>query len=173
MHKESAFTLVELLVALAVAAVILTVAVPAFSRLATEQRVVTASNSLLAGFHLARAEAVRRGQRVTLCPSTDGDSCSPGVGYHAGWIVAVGPNAGQGLSGTGEVIRREGPLANGVTAVGNGSMANYISFVPTGQTRQLGGGLQMGRVTICNDAVGRSIIINRAGRPRVAEDACQ
>ncbi len=172
MLRNTGFTLVELMVVLAVFAVLSAVAVPGLGRMAAEQRVITSTNMLLSALHLARSEAVRRNQRVTLCPSTNGAQCTPGVGYDAGWIVFAGPAAGAGLGSGGEVIRQQAAMRQGLWATGNGSMAQYVSYLPSGQTRQLGGALQMGRITICHEEIGRSIIISRVGRPRVEETSC-
>lgn len=172
MLRDKGFTLVELMVVLAVFAFLTLVATPGFGRLATEQRIITSTNSLLSALNLTRSEAIRRGQRVSLCPSTDGETCSADTPYDHGWIVFAGPPEGEPLDVAGPIIRYEPPMRTGISATGNGAMARYVSYLPTGQTRQLGGGLLMGRITLCNDGIGRSIVINRVGRPRVEDATC-
>lgn len=64
--KNSGFTLVELMVTLAVAAILATVALPGFTSLIQTNRVTTQTNELVASLNLARSEAIRRGLPVTV-----------------------------------------------------------------------------------------------------------
>lgn len=171
MPREAGLTLIELMVTLAVAAILITVAVPGFGGLVTEQRLVTTTNQFVTALHLTRSEAVRRGSRVTLCASEDGNTCGSTVGYSGGWIVFVGPEPGVALVSAGEVLRVF-PGSQTLGIQGNGTMANYISFVGSGETRQLNGALQMGTVTVCDGDRARLVVISRTGRPRVEQASC-
>ncbi|XQU08457.1 GspH/FimT family protein [Halomonas sp. LY9] len=73
------FTLLELLVALALFATLATVAIPNFSRIIQENRVVTTTNDYKIALSFARSEAVRRNQAVSLLPVA--------AGWSAGWEV--------------------------------------------------------------------------------------
>ena len=66
------FTLLELLVTVAVAAVVVGVAVPQFSRFVAESRVSAATTELRMALHFARSAAVTGRLPVTLCKSADG-----------------------------------------------------------------------------------------------------
>jgi type IV fimbrial biogenesis protein FimT len=171
MPREHGLTLIELMVTLVVAAILITVAVPGFGSLVAEQRLVTATNQFVTALHLTRSEAVKRGGRVTLCASEDGQTCESSVGYTGGWIVFVGPEPGAALAPAGEVIRVF-PSSQALGIEGNGTMAGYISFVGTGETRQLSNALQMGTVTICGGDHARRIVISRTGRPRIEQASC-
>src|SRR5947209_2461821 len=81
------FTLVELLVVLAIAAILVGYGAPAFSGLLRSTRLTTATNDLFAGMLMARSEAVKRRSRVALCKSSDGQSCTAAGGWEQGWIV--------------------------------------------------------------------------------------
>jgi len=69
---EKGFTLIELMIAMAVLAVLTTLALPSFNQWIANTRIRSTTESVLAGFQLARAEAVRlnRGVRVTLNADT-------------------------------------------------------------------------------------------------------
>lgn len=75
-HKTSSykqgFTLVELLITVAVFAVLILLALPSFNQWIVNTKIRTTTESVLAGFQLARTEAIRlnRGVRVTLNPDT-------------------------------------------------------------------------------------------------------
>jgi len=60
------FTLIELMVTLTILAILLALAIPSFARLLAANRVSTETSELIASLNLARSEAVRRGQAVTL-----------------------------------------------------------------------------------------------------------
>jgi type IV fimbrial biogenesis protein FimT len=145
--------------------------VPGFAHLVAEQRVVTTTNRFVTALHLTRSEAVKRGARVTLCASEDGSTCSGTEGYGNGWIVFVGPEPGAPLDPPGEVLRVF-PATPPLEITGNGWMTTYISYVGTGETRQLSGALQPGTVTICDGTRARNVIISRTGRPRVEPSIC-
>jgi len=171
MPREQGYTLIELMVTLAVAAIIVTIAVPGFGNLLAEQRLVTTTNHFVTALHLTRSEAVKRGTRVSLCASADGTSCGSASGYSAGWIVFEGPEPGAPLEPADEILRVFAP-SGAATVEGNDTMTTYISYVATGETRRLSGALQMGTVTICDAGRARRVVISRTGRPRVEPSVC-
>lgn len=165
------FTLVELLVTLAVSALLLAVAVPSTAVIVKSVRLSSASNVFLSGLYLARGEAIKRNARVVLCKSLDGVACAMVGGWEQGWIVFHDAN-NNGLRDANElVIRREASLSSGLRLRGNMNVARYVSFAPTGATKLLSGGFQAGTLTICHESAesgeGREIVLNAVGRPRV------
>ncbi|MEW9573047.1 GspH/FimT family pseudopilin [Rhodanobacter sp. Si-c] len=131
------FTLVELVVTLAVLAILIMVAVPGFRDTIRRSRVSSASNALLADLRYARAEAINRGQLVSLCPSSDGGNCTAdGSAWDAGWLVYTYP-AGAASANTayaaGNILLRTGATRPGVTI--SASTADVVSFGQQGQLR--------------------------------------
>ena len=171
MPREHGITLVELLVTLAVAVILATIALPGFAGLLQEQRLITATTDFMASLRLARSEAVQRGEGVLICPSADGSHCQED-GYTVGWIVRVAPEYPADISEPGEVLRVYGGPPAAVSIEANGTMSRYIAYRPDGQTRQINGGLQMGTVSLCHGDKGRRIIISRTGRARVEGVEC-
>lgn len=172
MRKEAGLTLVELLVTLTVLGVVLGIGVPAFGNLIQGSRLTTATNSLVSALHFTRSEAVRLNTRVTLCNSADGVYCASEGGWQQGWIIFID------LHGTG-TREDQDPLlavaaarASGITITGNHPVQRYVSYVGLGSTRSANGGLQMGTLTVCADALGRQIVISRTGRARVQDGGC-
>lgn len=68
MKKVTGFTLIELMITLAVAAILLTIGVPSFQYIIQGNRVSTQTNDLITGLSTARSEAIRRNREVTLEP---------------------------------------------------------------------------------------------------------
>lgn len=163
--------LVELMVTLAVVAILLSVAAPSFANILRESRLTTASNELLAALFLTRSTAITQGRRVTICTSADGEVCESGIGWDAGWIVFADLN-NNGIRDPEEtVLRAGGQQITGIRMQGNTPVRNYVSYLPNGMTRAVNGALQMGTITACSDGRARQIVISAAGRPRVVRDA--
>jgi len=84
------FTMVELLTAIAVLAVLLALAVPNFNDATLSARLNGFANSLVAAAQVARSEAIKRNANITLCKSANGTSCAATGGWQQGWIVLNG-----------------------------------------------------------------------------------
>jgi len=67
MKKEHAFTFVELIVALAIAAILMTIGVPSMRDLIRNNRLVAATNTFVSTMNIARSEAIKQGRNATLC----------------------------------------------------------------------------------------------------------
>lgn len=165
------FTLIELMLVIAVASVLLGFGIPSMTALMNSNKLTAASNALLSSMRLARSEAFKRNGRVVLCKSRDGASCITTGGWEQGWIVFHDAD-GNGEHDQAEVIIERGnPLPDTLRLTGNSTVARYVSFVATGAARMAGGGFQAGTVTVCNlSATGgeaRQIVLNAVGRPRV------
>ncbi len=80
------FTLMELLITLAVSAVLLAIAVPSFREIMTANRLATAANEFVSALHEARAQAIRGGQGAVFCGTANPagwpcGSAAPGAVY--------------------------------------------------------------------------------------------
>jgi type IV fimbrial biogenesis protein FimT len=126
------FTLVELLVTFAIAAILVALAAPAMTSFLAEQAAAGNADELAATFRLARTEAMKRSAGVTVCASSDGAEC--GSDWAAGWIVTAGGNVlrvQNGLAGMDSVDADEDTVtfsSNGLVSGGSGN----FTFVPTG-----------------------------------------
>jgi type IV fimbrial biogenesis protein FimT len=87
----SGFTLIEMLMTMAIAAVLLALAVPSFRYVTNSNRIAGEINGLLGDLQFARAEAIKEGQTVTVCQSTDGATCTGLTSWQGGWIVFSDP----------------------------------------------------------------------------------
>lgn len=154
-YTNRGFSLVELMVTLSVAAILVTIAVPSFSDFIKNNRLITQTNDFVTALNLARSEAVKRGDRVTVCKSSDQISCSGSGSWDQGWIVFADVN-GDGVvtDPATNVLRVHGSLSGNVSLYGDASLVDYVSYVSTGATRQIGGGIsatQSGVLILCDD----------------------
>lgn len=76
MHgRQRGFTMLELMVTIAVLAIIMGMAAPSFRNMMLSNSLSAAGNEVIAALQLARMEAVRRRGNVEVCPTTDGEEC--------------------------------------------------------------------------------------------------
>jgi type IV fimbrial biogenesis protein FimT len=86
-HRSRGFTLVELITAVAVLAILVALAVPNFNDATLSARLNGFANSLVASAQVARSEAIKRNSTITLCASSDGATCAASGGWEQGWVV--------------------------------------------------------------------------------------
>lgn len=129
--SQSGFTLVELMITLAIAAILLTMAVPSFSSFVRGNRATTQTNDLIATLQLARGEAIKSNRRVSICMSSDQSTCS-GTNWASGWIVFTDTDANGTRAGTETLIRVHEALPNSTLTVAGFSTANYVQYLSTG-----------------------------------------
>lgn len=178
-------TLIEVLVVLAIIAIVAGFAIPSFLGLMASTRVSWTVNAFVSDTRYARGEAMRRGITVTLCrsadPAADPPKCSSGNGvavggWREGWFVFADED-GDGAfdSGADTVVRVQQALANAgnFLAVNNAGGAvnnrNHISYDANGRAV----GLQSRWLVQAAGALGnnrsytRTLCMNMAGRVRV------
>jgi type IV fimbrial biogenesis protein FimT len=128
MQKETGFTLVELMVVIAIVGILLSVGVPSFRYVTTSNRMSTEVNSLLGDLQYARSEAIKEGQTVTVCPSVDFKSCSSTSSWQSGWIVFSNPDNDAAVVDSGEpILRVRAGFAGNDTLLADNSI-QYFTF---------------------------------------------
>jgi type IV fimbrial biogenesis protein FimT len=147
-RAQIGFTLYELLVTLLVGGVLLGIGVPNFLAFQRNNAMVAATNNLVSGLYLARAEAVKRQVPVTLCGSANPLAAAPacGGGGNGGFIVFVDENGNVDANGSpvltdasdgnaavdaGETVLMQRAAPGGtMNVLGDGGQ--YVSYAPNG-----------------------------------------
>jgi type IV fimbrial biogenesis protein FimT len=92
-RRNPGFTLVELMVVTSIVVLLLAIGVPSFRYVTSSNRATTEINGLLGDLQFARSEAIREGQQINVCASTDGATCiASGTTWNTGWLVMSGTN---------------------------------------------------------------------------------
>lgn len=153
------FTLLELLVTIAVAAILLTLALPSYRHTVESNAVATRVNDLVGALNYARSAAVSRGTDVYLCASTDESTCSDQdpTDWARGWLVYLPVNAAQTTS-VGQTLRVQGGTAPGVALVSDSGQPvrfNSNGFAMSGRHFSAGASSSDLDTRICIAATGR------------------
>jgi type IV fimbrial biogenesis protein FimT len=166
MKKHTGFTLIELMITLVVAAILLTVGIPSFRDLIKNNRLVSYTNSFVAGAHLARSESIKRRRYGFICASADQTTCSNNSNWATGWIIWIDDNADI-TPQAAELLRVNETLDPNMSFTSNGP--NQFRFDPMGIVNT------SGQLTLCDDRTGetgRVISISNSGRVATANNAC-
>ena len=168
--QNSGFTLIELMVTLAVAAIILSVGVPSFRAVIMDNRLVSQANQLVTSIKIARSAAVRYQRNATVCASANFDatvpSCSASTDWSDGWIVWVDKDR-DAATDANEVISVFGPIHDASTLTSGAPAFTYDArgFGVTGAAD----------MTLCDSRTaetGRLIRVNTVGRTNVQRQGC-
>lgn len=169
-RKATGFTLVELVVTLAVAAMLVAMAAPAFSTYIKNNRIIAATNHLVAQLQYARSEAVSKGQPVVLARTG-----ATAKDLSKGWIIYTDGSAtvgGSKYTASEDTLLKsfEGYGSSNITLNSNAAGNQWIAYSSRGLLWENPGVSVV--IAVCDDrgvTQGRLITISPTGRSRVTD----
>lgn len=164
-HRTSlnGFTLIELMMTLAIGAILLMLAAPSLGNLIAHTRMATAEGTLAGSLHHARAAAIMHNKRVVVCPSNDARHCLSSDEWQRGWLIANDADH-DGQPDTGAPAIALLPALPEGTRVITSTGRTRVAFHPDGDAAG-----SNARFTICHARQhdGKSVVVSNSGRVRI------
>lgn len=142
MKSGKAFTLIELMVAIAVAAILVSIAGPSFRNLIVSNRLNTLATEMVDAIRLARSESVKRNNPVVFCRVANATAtvCTAG-NFWTHWVI---------LAGTDAIHRGEVNSHNATIKVSSNLMGDEVAFWGDGLARTNGDIISESEIVICS-----------------------
>ena len=150
MSGKRGFTLIELMVAIAITAILLTVALPSFEVTLNSNRLTSSANEFVTALQTARMEAIRRNQHTAVCFSASAESAAPTCGAAGadGWITFVDADS-DGSFDAGDSLLMSSTLPPNVQLAGSPLLDAKVVFHTDGRARDADGALLKGVARLC------------------------
>ena len=169
--QQRGLTLIELMVTMAVLAIVVSIAIPNFNTMIANNRTLSLGEDMATALSFARTEAVKRGARVSLCGSTDGAACNGS--FADSWLVVVDSAASDDAAAVtvDTVLRQwEAPSINETVAVTQGGNAvTFIRFSRKGMLGRSANGVVSINASASGCATARDVTVGVAGLLNMAK----
>lgn len=128
MKRHSGFTITELMVVMAIVAILMAIGVPSYRYITNSYRMSAEVNNLLGDLMYTRGEAIKEGQTISICVSKDTATCDTGsTTWQEGWIVFQDPTA-SGSWVAGDTILRVQKTFSGTDTFSSNNGVSYVTF---------------------------------------------
>jgi len=168
-HGQAGFTLPELIVALAISAILLGLALPSFRSLMGDSKMTTTTNSLVYALQTARSEAIKRSMSVALCasaePLAENASCG-GNDFGDGWVVYVDENSDGNHDANEPIVLQSASPGHGFEFKAGAAVAKQVWFNDVGASSSAAGIPLSGKIDVvyAGGEEKRRIIVSANGR---------
>ena len=183
--KQTGFTLVEMVVVLAISSILITLAAPSFQVMVDKNRVDTVTNELANALFYVRSEALKRRMDVVLCVSNaSGSNCetTEPYDYANGWLIYMdcdgnGELGGEvdvdeltcndGTNNMAELLKVHEKLDTHLSVIGSEDFDSDIGYAMSGRVKGIGGNIEIDLLSINNvDVSVKKVVVANSGRIR-------
>ncbi|MBS0289913.1 MAG: GspH/FimT family pseudopilin [Proteobacteria bacterium] len=172
--SKSGFTLIELIITIAVLAIVLAIAIPAFTSTIQNNLIASTNNDLISALMYARSEAMKRNVPVSVCAPSDNTYTACGGSWNLGWIIFVNPTGGSALSNTTSApMLRTQQITDQTISITTSPSVSIATYNGSGFPATNTGNVAFTiKATGCTIDSGRQITISLTGRPAVTNVTC-
>jgi len=166
-YYSAGFTLLELLIGLAITSILLTIAIPGFNSILNRNHVASSVNGFVSSLHFARSEAVSREEWITMCPSIDGVNCvADYTGWSKGYIIFANADKDRDHDESEAILGVYQDSSDQIVVHTSSDHRNVITYRPSG--RAWGYNTTVRFCLPESSSHNRAIIIATTGRPRLS-----
>ena len=161
MKKTSGFTLLELMITMAIVGLVFAIGIPSMNTFIQNDRLVTQINTLIGHLSYARSEAVKRSQQVGVCVSNNTTSCTGGNNWENGWIIFVDIDGDGSFTAGDEILRAQQQL-KGENTLSPGTVGSQVTYDYRGFLAS-----DVGTFSLCDDrgdGYAKAITVTASGR---------
>lgn len=180
--RITGFTLFELVITLAVAAVIVGMAAPSFTSMIQAGRAQSLADDFATTLNYARTEALKLSTRVSVCASDNGTSCSGS--WSDGWIIFQDYAAADNLApviqqgGVSNIMRRAGKIKTGndISVKSSANNLTYIRFTKLGAIARTNNSASIDidvKVADCKGNNARNVHVSLSGMVSITPKNCE
>lgn len=174
--EQKGFTLIELMVVIAMLAILLALAAPSFRDMQKNGAVTTLGNEFVMGAAFARAEAITRNQCVTMCIAQDLSATTPVCEptkqqWNAGWIIFTNNKCNDdAIDASAELLKAYlGDPAGPTMSAPAADDLRKIRFNSRGEATQLSAKSSLSITPSGESTATKEICLDKAGRARIAK----
>ena len=168
MSRQNGFSLIELMIAVGLTGLLLSMAAPAVTTLVSNSRQTGAVNDLVSSMHVARSAAITTNTRVTMCTSAGGNNCAAAP-WEEGWIVFSDRDSDQVVDTDEPVIASSNDV--GRLSIQSTQFGQFLMYRPNGRVMNASISGNLGEFTVCDrrgSEHAKVLVIDLSGRPRTS-----
>lgn len=161
-RRDAGLTLIELLITLALVAILLTLGVPAFTGTLERTRIATTLHQVSADLAMARGTAIMRRAQVVVCPRTEDQRCRDDNDWTRGWIVFTDEDGNRQPDHDAHILRVTDPPGHRTLAID--ATRRFLRYQQDGRSAH-----SNQTVRICSgERLAGTVVVNNLGRVRSA-----
>jgi type IV fimbrial biogenesis protein FimT len=149
-RSQAGINLAEVMVVVLILGILAAIGVPSYRATILNNRLLAASNDLVTTLNLARSEALKSGERISVCKTSTSTACDTSAPWERGWIVFADAGTAGQIDAGDMVLQVHEALYNGMTVRAEANFADFLSYVGSGRSIGSAGGTAGGWLRLCD-----------------------